>query len=181
MYQNAMRVNVEFLKSSKGFGTRIIKLNYGPQAVPPQLYGRIDPNMWAAFINECSGLAQHHPYVVKPSGKQVGSWALCFSIAAVIGCAAINPDGGDYMQWTAAVAQMLDRWRPAFRQAGIELSLQQTREYWIQLDVVGPPQGPPLPYTGQEQKKEGYEPPQPVQHATNYPQLQQQQQQPQHY
>jgi hypothetical protein len=42
MYQNQSRVCVEFLKSSKGIGTRIIKLNYGPQAIPPQLVGRMD-------------------------------------------------------------------------------------------------------------------------------------------
>ena len=42
MYQNQSRVCVEFLKSSKGVGTRIIKLNYGPQAIPPQLVDRMD-------------------------------------------------------------------------------------------------------------------------------------------
>ena len=41
MYQNAQRVNVEFLKSSTMKG-RIIKLNYTPAQVPPQLYGRVD-------------------------------------------------------------------------------------------------------------------------------------------
>jgi hypothetical protein len=108
MYQNQSRVCVEFLKSSKGIGTRIIKLNYGPQAIPPQLTGRMDmvrkdnqdmrwlrsranahdrlkncclvQNMWGAFMQECAVLAERHPYVIKPSGKQVGSWALCFSI-----------------------------------------------------------------------------------------------------
>jgi hypothetical protein len=37
-------------------------------------------NMWGAFMQECAVLAERHPYVIKPSGKQVGSWALCFSI-----------------------------------------------------------------------------------------------------
>ena len=41
MYQNAQRVNVEFLKSSTMKG-RIIKLNYNPAQVPAQLYGRVD-------------------------------------------------------------------------------------------------------------------------------------------
>jgi len=41
MYQNAQRVNVEFLKSSTMKG-RIIKLNYTPAQVPAQLYGRVD-------------------------------------------------------------------------------------------------------------------------------------------
>ena len=30
-------------------------------------------NMWGAFMQECAGLAERHPYVIKPSGKQVGS------------------------------------------------------------------------------------------------------------
>lgn len=42
MYQTQNTVNLEFLKSSNGFSGRIIKLNYGPQALPPQLVGRID-------------------------------------------------------------------------------------------------------------------------------------------
>ena len=41
MYQNAQRVNVEFLKSSTLKG-RIIKLNYQAAQVPAQLYGRVD-------------------------------------------------------------------------------------------------------------------------------------------
>jgi hypothetical protein len=153
MYQNQLRVCVEFLKSSKGIGTRIIKLNYGPQAIPPQLMGRMDMNMWGAFMQECAVLAERHPYVIKPSGKQVGSWALCFSIAAVIGCAAINPDGGSYPQWEQEVSQMLARWRDSFGHAGLSLSLQRTREHWIQIDLVGPPpMGPPS-----QPAKEGYE------------------------
>lgn len=43
MYQNQSRACVEFLKSSGGLGKgRIIKLNYGPQGIPPQLVGRMD-------------------------------------------------------------------------------------------------------------------------------------------
>ena len=42
-YQNAFRVNVEFLKSAKGIGSRIIKLNYNAAQIPQQLYNRIDP------------------------------------------------------------------------------------------------------------------------------------------
>lgn len=37
-------------------------------------------NVWGTFMQECSQLAERHPYVIKPSGKQVGSWAICFSI-----------------------------------------------------------------------------------------------------
>lgn len=29
-------------------------------------------------------LAERHPYVIKPSGKQVGSWAICFSIGELL-------------------------------------------------------------------------------------------------
>ena len=41
-YQNNQRVNVEFLKSAKGIGSRVIKLNYVSVQVPQQLYGRVD-------------------------------------------------------------------------------------------------------------------------------------------
>lgn len=164
MYQNQSRACVEFLKSSGGLGKgRIIKLNYGPQAIPPQLVGRMDMNMWGAFMRDCAVLAERHPYVIKPSGKQVGSWAICFSIAAVIGCAAINPDGGSYPQWEAEVTQMLDRYRSAFGHNGLALSLQRTREHWIQIDIVGPPpSGPPPP------PKEGYEHKQGFEHKDGY-------------
>ena len=49
MYQNAQKVNVEFLKSSTLKG-RIIKLNYTPAQVPAQLYGRVD---LARSVNLC--------------------------------------------------------------------------------------------------------------------------------
>lgn len=45
----------------------------------------------------------------------------------MIGCAAINPDGGSYPQWEAEVTQMLDRYRGAFGHNGLALSLQRTR------------------------------------------------------
>lgn len=54
MYQNQSRVCVEFLKSSKGFGTRIIKLNYSPQGLPPQLVGRVD--MVCRMLQKCGVL-----------------------------------------------------------------------------------------------------------------------------
>lgn len=153
MYQTQNTVNVEFLKSSKGIGSRVIKLNYSPNALPPQLVGRVDMNMWGAFMQECAVLAERHPYVIKPSAKQVGMWGVCFSIASVVGCAAINPDGGSYPQWEAEVSQMLARWRDSFAHSGLALSLQRTREHWIQIDIVGPPpSGPPPP-----QHKEGFE------------------------
>jgi hypothetical protein len=157
MYQSQNRVCIEFLKSSKGFSGRIIKLNYGPNALPPQLVGRMDMNMWSAFMQECATLAERHPYVIKPKASQVGSWALCFSIAAVIGCASINPDGGSYPQWEAEASQMLERWRGSFGHYGLALSLQRTREHWIQIDIVGPPPMGPPPQMMGGPPKEGYE------------------------
>ena len=41
--ENQQRVCVEFCKSAGTIGQgRTIRLNHGPQQVPPQLYGRID-------------------------------------------------------------------------------------------------------------------------------------------
>ena len=43
MYEQQSIVNVEFLKSSRGFlKGRVIKLSHGHQ-LPPQLIGRVDP------------------------------------------------------------------------------------------------------------------------------------------
>lgn len=50
--------------------------------------------------------AQQHPYVVKPSAGRVGSWLACGALGAVIGCCAINPDGGDYGVWLPQVGGM---------------------------------------------------------------------------
>lgn len=56
MYQTQNRVNVEFLKSSKGFSGRIIKLNYGPNALPPQLVGRMDMVKTLEMSKFCAAL-----------------------------------------------------------------------------------------------------------------------------
>lgn len=47
--------------------------------------------------------AQQHPYVVKPSAGRVGSWVACGALGGIIGCCAINPDGGDYGVWLQQV------------------------------------------------------------------------------
>lgn len=58
MYQSPVRVCVEFLKSSGGIGKgRLIKLNYSPQQIPQQLYGRVDP----VGLPLSSLLASHGP------------------------------------------------------------------------------------------------------------------------
>ncbi len=42
--ENSQRVCVEFQKSAGSLGQgRTVKLNHTPQAVPPQLYARLDP------------------------------------------------------------------------------------------------------------------------------------------
>lgn len=48
--------------------------------------------MWGAFMQECAVLAERHPYVIKPSGKQVGSWALCFSIGERVKYASVHAE-----------------------------------------------------------------------------------------
>ncbi len=66
--------------------------------------------------------------MIKPSAGQVARWGVCFSLAAVVGCWSINPDGGSYPQWEAEVVQLIERFRQPFAQAGCNLSLQQTRQ-----------------------------------------------------
>jgi hypothetical protein len=65
--------------------------------------------------------------VHRPKVVIVADWCMCCPEAAVIGCAAINPDGGSYPQWESEVSQMLARWRDSFGHAGLSLSLQRTR------------------------------------------------------
>jgi hypothetical protein len=54
-------------------------------------------------LSLCVQAAQQHPYVVKPSAGRVGSWVACGALGAIIGCCAINPDGGDYGVWLPQV------------------------------------------------------------------------------
>lgn len=56
-----------------------------------------------AAASMCPQAAQQHPYVVKPSAGQVGSWVACGALAAVVGCCFVNPDGGDYNVWIPQV------------------------------------------------------------------------------
>lgn len=181
-------------------GSRIIKLNYNEQAIPPQLVGRVDNNTWAAFMREVQILAHRHPYVIPPSSKQIGRWAGCFGVGAIFGLFCINPDGGSYFQWHGEVNSMLDLWRPTFSQAGCAISLKTDRCCYIQIDIVAPlpsgplhmPQGKGTESYGQPmeqgvpQGKQGYESnsqqnmqPQQQQYpqqGQQYPQQQQQQQ-----
>lgn len=189
-YQTANTCNIEFLKSSKGWGSRIIKLNYNEQAIPQQLVGRIDNNTWAAFMREVQILAHRHPYVIPPSSKQMGRWAGCFGVGAIFGLFCINPDGGSYPQWNSEISSMLDLWRPTFSQAGCAIALKTDRNSYIQIDIVAPPPsgslrmpqgkgtesyGQPVNHGGFPQgKKEGYEP-HAQQNQQPYPKQQQQQ------
>ena len=54
MYQSSTTANVEFLKSSKGFSGRIIRLNYNAGGIPQQLYGRIDMVRAVDLRRRCS-------------------------------------------------------------------------------------------------------------------------------
>ena len=49
------------------------------------------------------------------------------SAGSVLGFCCVNPDGGDYGQWTQLVNQALDKWRSPFSQRGCLLSLQNHR------------------------------------------------------
>ncbi len=81
--QTPTRANVELLKSSAPglCGGRMIRLNYGPQLAPAQLQGRVDPTLWTEFMGQVQVLADRHPYLVKPGGKQYSNWIF----AALVG------------------------------------------------------------------------------------------------
>ena len=75
-HQTPTRANIEFLKSSAPglCAGRMIKLNYGPELPPPQVQGRLEPALWADFMGQVRAVADRHPYLVKPGGKQYTNW-----------------------------------------------------------------------------------------------------------
>ncbi|KAI3438979.1 hypothetical protein D9Q98_001393 [Chlorella vulgaris] len=152
--QTEFRVCVEFLRSSKPGSGRIIRLNYSPDGVPPQLVNRIHPAFWSAFMTEAGQLSLRHPYVATPQGKHYLNWASCFAIGAVVGLFCISPDAGDYGLWNEQCRQFIQRWSAPWQQAGCTLSLQRHRDFWLQIDIepspppaqpFAPPLPPPLP------------------------------------
>ncbi|KAL4434310.1 hypothetical protein ABPG75_000751 [Micractinium tetrahymenae] len=145
------RVVVEFLRASQSGRGRIIRLNHAPNVLPPQLAGRLHPGFWQAFMEDAGQLSLRHPFTARPAAKDYCTWAACFGLGAVVGLFCINPDAGDYGVWEAECRQFCDRWAPGFAQAGCALTLQRSRDYFLQIDVnlniPPPPQpvAPPLP------------------------------------
>jgi hypothetical protein len=78
-------VVLEFLKSNQG-SKRVITMKHNGQALPPQLAGRFTPQAWAAFMQEVYYLADHHPYVIKPSAGRVAGWAGSFLMGRCGSC-----------------------------------------------------------------------------------------------
>lgn len=160
--EDQYKVVVEFLKSSAGSKGRTIQLKHSAAVVPPQLAGRLSPQVWHAFMADIEQAAQQHPYVVKPSAGRVGSWVACGALGAIIGCCAINPDGGDYGVWLPQVQSIIDRHQPAFAASGCQLSLQRAQQsHWVQVDVnPAMAVGQPVPAGAYptEPQKPGYEP-----------------------
>lgn len=58
---------------------------------------------------------------------------------SVLGVCCVNPDGGDYGQWTALVNQALDKWRGPFSQRGCLISLQNHRWAALSWYCLGQP------------------------------------------
>ncbi|KAK2078013.1 hypothetical protein QBZ16_003881 [Prototheca wickerhamii] len=102
------RVVVEFLRSNQGT-KRVIALKHTPQAVPPQLQGRVDPNLWGSFMSEVQQLAASHPYTQRPTAGQMGRWGACFCVGAVLGVFCADPDAGDYAAWESQAHQLVSR------------------------------------------------------------------------
>lgn len=160
-HESQTKVVVEFLKSNQGMH-RIIRLNHNQGGLPPQLFGRIDLMLWAAFMQEVKQLADVHPYVQSPGAGKVAGWAACFAIGSIIGLFCVDPDGGNYGVWEQQLRALVDRYAGYFMQAGCSLSLhasQRRRDYWLEVDVnpmfaVGKPVMPgpelqvPLPCPG---------------------------------
>eukprot|EP00891_Asterochloris_glomerata_P002843 jgi/Astpho2/2843/Aster-x1103 len=138
--QTPTRANIEFLKSSKGCGGRVIRLAGAsdPQLIPQQLQGRMDLATWAQFMGQVQHLADIHPYLASPDARQCCNWITCGIIGATIGICAVNPDSGDYGAWLNETNHMIAQWQPTFQKMGLALSLQHIHStYHIQIDVMG--------------------------------------------
>ena len=142
--ETSLRVNIEFLRASAGRSGRVIRFNHTPDIVPGQLQGRITPGDWSLFMADVDALAKTHPYIQKPSAKQVGTWACCFAIGAVVGLCVVDPDAGDYHVWEEEVRAVLAKHQALFQNAGCMLSLVRRRDYFIQIDI-DPSKAPAVP------------------------------------
>ena len=143
--ESSLRVNVEFLRAAgKGRTGRVIRFNHSPDIIPGQLQGRLSPGDWSLFMADVDTLAKHHPYVQKPSAKQVGVWAACFAIGAAVGLCVVDPDAGDYGVWQTEVEAVIAKHKEMFDRAGCQVTLQRRRDYWIQIDL-DPTKGPLVP------------------------------------
>jgi hypothetical protein len=132
--ENQYKVVVEFKRSNES--GRAIKLAHSPAVLPPQLYGRVAPEVWGSFMNDVQMLAATHPYVVRPSAGRVGSWLGGAVMGAVVGFCMINPDGGDYGEWLPQLQQVIHRHQPAFAAGGCSLDMRDVHgNFWIQLDI----------------------------------------------
>lgn len=143
--ESSLRVNVEFLRAAgRGRTGRVIRFNHSPDIIPGQLQGRLSPGDWSLFMADVDTLAKHHPYVQRPSAKQVGVWAACFAIGAAVGLCVVDPDAGDYVAWEAEAQAVLVKHAEMFERAGCKLSLQRRRDYYIEIDI-DPTKAPAVP------------------------------------
>lgn len=86
-------------------------------------------------MSDVDALAKTHPYIQKPNAKQVGMWAACFAIGAVVGLCIVEPDAGDYNVWEEEVRAVISKHQVPFQNGGCMLSLVRRRDYWIQIDI----------------------------------------------
>ncbi|PNH03739.1 Peptide chain release factor 1 [Tetrabaena socialis] len=71
--ETQFRVVVEFKKGGSGVH-REITLTHTASVLPPQLYGRVSPEVWAVFMTDIGQLALSHPYLHRPTAKQGLGW-----------------------------------------------------------------------------------------------------------
>ncbi|GLC44501.1 hypothetical protein PLESTB_000066500 [Pleodorina starrii] len=155
--ETQFRVVVEFKKTNTGAHRDII-LTHNAQTLPPQLLGRVTPEVWAVFMTDLAQLAYNHPYKSMPSAEYCCDWIANFLCCLVMGFGCFSGDSGDYGAWLAELEAVLQRHRPAFAAGGATLSIGQVHgSYWAQVDVdprvmaVGAPV--PMYYSGVPQQK----------------------------
>ncbi|GIL53907.1 hypothetical protein Vafri_9501, partial [Volvox africanus] len=133
--ETQFRVVVEFKKANNGAHREII-LTHNAQILPPQLLGRISPEVWAVFITDLSQLAHNHPYKELPSVAYCCDWIANFLCCLVIGFGCFRDANGDYGPWLAQLEAVLQRHRAAFAAGGATLSIGHVHgSYWAQVDV----------------------------------------------
>lgn len=133
--ETSVRVVIEFQRSSEPGVGRVIRFNHSAAHMPYQLKGRLSTGTWESIMSDMDLLAKEHPYVARPTAKDVGAWGLCALMGSVVGVCCMNPDAGNYDDWVEDVGRVVARYHRELEQGGCVMALERNVNYWIRIDI----------------------------------------------